>query len=185
MTSLYWIGALVSAHKGLTVHSYSLPLGTSPLQLACASQHQPSSEKNSFAFFQLFSSYLCTTLLCFLTLLCRRVRFEDDRRQRDRLQEPVIDRPAKRYDLEDDDFMDRVKFLNWLLCLCQWWIIRICFIIYIFVYIFYPSQYQVGTGSWNTCTQKTKTHLYCRANIMVADDLVMQGAKTSAAMVLT
>ena len=42
-----------------------------------------------------------------------------------------------------------------------------------------------GTGSWNYYSWKSRTCLSCTVNTMIAGDLVMQGAKASANIVLT
>ena len=41
------------------------------------------------------------------------------------------------------------------------------------------------TGSWNPSSSKTRTNLFCIVNIMGADVLARQGARTSATMILT
>ena len=46
------------------------------------------------------------------------------------------------------------------------------------------SQYWEDTGSWNSYSQKTRTHLSYIVNIMTADGLATQGARSPAAMVL-
>ena len=47
------------------------------------------------------------------------------------------------------------------------------------------SEHRDDAGSWNLSSYKTMTCLLYIMNIMAADDLAMQGAKASAAMVLT
>ena len=47
------------------------------------------------------------------------------------------------------------------------------------------SQHWDGTGSWNTSSWKTRTCLSCVIKTMAADDPATQGARLSAAMVLT
>ena len=46
------------------------------------------------------------------------------------------------------------------------------------------SQHWVSMSSWNQYSKKTKTHLSCIFNTVVADVLTMQGTRTSAAMIL-
>ena len=47
------------------------------------------------------------------------------------------------------------------------------------------SEHFDGTCSWNLSWRKTGMHLSYVINIMAADDLATQGARASAAMVLT
>ena len=54
---------------------------------------------------------------------------------------------------------------------------------YIYIYVI-PSHWH-DTGNWNPSFSKTRTCLFHVAHIMAADDLAMQGARASAAMILT
>ena len=47
------------------------------------------------------------------------------------------------------------------------------------------SQHGIGTGYWNPSWWKTRIYLSCIFNIMAVDVLATQGARASAAMVLT
>ena len=51
------------------------------------------------------------------------------------------------------------------------------------IYIIPPSW--IDTGSWNPSSCKTRSCLFCIVNIMAADGLATQGARASAAMLLT
>ena len=53
------------------------------------------------------------------------------------------------------------------------------------IYNFYIPPHWQDIGSWNPSSCKTRTCLFHTANIMAADDLATQGARTSAAMILT
>ena len=52
-------------------------------------------------------------------------------------------------------------------------------------YICIFNKQKDDAGGWNTSAWKIRTYLSYRVNIMAADDLVMQGARASAGMVLT
>ena len=54
----------------------------------------------------------------------------------------------------------------------------------ILAFLIIPEHWE-GTDSWNQSTWKTRTHLSCIVNTMVADDLATAGARSSATIVLT
>ena len=54
---------------------------------------------------------------------------------------------------------------------------------HLFTFYVIPPHWH-DTGSWNHSWCETRTCLFYITNIMAADDLVTQGARTSAAMIL-
>ena len=54
-----------------------------------------------------------------------------------------------------------------------------------YIYNSIIPPYQYDTGSWNSFPWKKRSYLFYIANIMGGDGLVMEGARASAAMILT
>ena len=81
-----------------------------------------------------------------------------------------------------------LKFIWWcidLFTFCMAFMIRAEFILGNVKIHLHFHHLNKGTVSWNNSSWKTGTHLLCIFSIMAADDMGIQGARASVAMILT
>ena len=91
------------------------------------------------------------------------------------------------HDREDKhDFVKTVPGKWWNLCVFgKTFPVSLYRFYYIYTFSLCHFQHWDGTGSWNPSSSKVRTYSSCTVNTIVADDLVTQRARASAAMVLT